>query len=106
MSQYILDHIPPTILQSARRHLEVTHDFNAEVLRARDLERRFGSPCRYERELRLARASQAQASIAWLARFAAQAATRGIDAQTVYDTLGITPMLLPWAEAAHQWREP
>ena len=54
----------------------------------------------------LAREPQAQASTAWLARFTAQAATLSIEAQTVYDTLGKTPTLLPWSDAAHQWRTP
>ena len=50
MSHDILSRIPPTILQSVRRHLEVIDDFNAEVLRARGLERMVGSPGRYEWE--------------------------------------------------------
>ncbi len=104
MSQNILDQIPPTILQSIRRHLEVIHGFNTEVRRARDLERMVGSPGRYEWEFRLAREPQAQASTAWLAQCATQAATRGIDAQTVYATLSTTPTLLPWSDAAQAWR--
>jgi hypothetical protein len=55
---------------------------------------------------RLVHEAQAQASSAWLARFAAQAATRGIAAQAVYETLGKTPTLLPWSDAAHQWLTP
>jgi hypothetical protein len=55
---------------------------------------------------RLAHEPQAQASSAWLDRFATQAATLGIDAQTVYATLGKTPSLLPWSDAALQWRTP
>lgn len=103
MDHTILDQIPRTILQSVRHHLKVIDDFNTEVLRARGLERRFGSPGRYEWDIRLARQAQVEASVAWLARFAVQAATLGITAQEVYDALELSPTPLPWSAAAQEW---
>ena len=64
MRHDILDQMPSTLLQSVRRHLEVIHDCNADVLRARALERQCGSPGRSEWAWRLARASQAQHRLA------------------------------------------
>jgi len=51
----------------------------------------------------LTREPQAQASSAWMERFAAQAATLGIAAADVYAALELSPTLLPWSAAA-RWR--
>lgn len=104
MRHDILDQIPSTILQSVKMHLRGIDDFNDQVRCMRQLEQRVGQPGRYEWDVRLARQAQVEASVAWLDRFAAQAATLGITAQEVYDALGLSPTPLPWAAAAREWR--
>ena len=48
----------------------------------------------------------AQARVAWLDRFAAQACEHDIDPEAVFTALGGRPTLEPWSEAAWAWRRP
>jgi len=104
MNATILDQIPPTILHSVTRHLQGIDDFNEQVRCMRRLEQRVGHQGRYEWDVRLARQAQVEASVAWLERFAAQAATLGIAAADVYAALELSPTPLPWSAAAQEWR--
>ena len=107
MRHDILDQIPPTILQRVRRHLEVIHDFNAEGCSVPvTWSGGSGAQAATNGDTVWPTKPRPRPAPPGSLRFAAQAATLGIDAQTVYDTLGTTPTLLPWSDAAHQWRTP
>jgi hypothetical protein len=100
----ILTEVPMHLLKQTRQHLACLKAFNAGIARMRSLEQRVGSPGRYEYEYRLQREPDAQQSVAWLDRFAAQARKHGIDPEAVFAALGGRPTLEPWSPAAQAWQ--
>lgn len=102
---HILEQIPPHILHTVHAMAQQITDFNASILRMRALDARFGSPGRYERDVRDEKeAFLHQHALAYLARFEPVARAKGIDPQDVYTALGVDSTLLPWSDAARHWR--
>lgn len=96
--------VPPLILDQVERHIGRIKRVNATITQLRQLEKRFGSPGRYEWEYRTGpNFPDVRASVMFFEKFEALAREKGIDPEAVYQPFGGKPAPEPWSYEALDW---
>lgn len=101
----LVERLPHTVRNTVKAHLTVIAAFNAGILQARQTEEVVGQAGREEYNYRVRHEAAAVKSAAELGRFAQNAAAHCLDAQKIYDEWQLSPLPLPWSDAALAWGE-